>query len=207
VRISQALGAAAAVVIATSLVSGCGQSQAGAAITFDGGRISEQTVAAQAREVADQLEIAVVPGVTQATIQRLASNTLVDAGAEQLGIEITGGQVDDIISRAEAEVGGAAALVRGLAETGVPESQIRTQAEVEAKAVQIVDQLAPGTDGVARQEALADFLVEVSDDINLQVNPRFGQWNSEFLVVTPTPDLLSRPADNSFSVTEFRTSG
>lgn len=194
-----ALGAAAATAV---LVAGCGQSQAGAAITYDGGRITENEVAAQADEVAAALGIAMSPLVTQATIQRLATNTIVEAGAEQLGVTVTGGEVDQVFDEAAAQAGGVEQLELGLQQQGVPLSAIPEQARVAALAAKVAQDVAPGASPQAAQETFGSFLVQVGEDINLKVNPRFGTWEPEQLTLLPPSDLLSRPADNGLALQE-----
>ena len=194
-----ALGAAG---VATVLLAGCGQSQAGAAITYDGGRITENEVAAQADEVANALGIAMSPLVTQATIERLAANTIVAAGAEQLGVSVNGGEVDQVLESAAAEVGGVEQLELGLQQQGVPLSAIPQQAEVAALATKMTEQLAPDANPLVQQEALNQYLVRVGQEINLKVNPRFGTWEPAQLALLPPSDLLSRPADNGLILQE-----
>lgn len=201
-RISRRLGALGAAATMAAVLAGCGQSQAGAAITYDGGRITENFVAEQAAEVAEALDIAVNPRVTQATIERLATNTVVEAGAEEMGVTVTGGDVDRLLESAAAEAGGEAELQARLESQGVPASAITTQARVAALATKMSEELAPGGDLVAQNEALGTFLVNVGEQINLKVNPRFGTWLPQQLTVVPTPDLLSRPADNAFALEE-----
>lgn len=185
-----------------ALLAGCGQSQAGAAITYNGGRITENFVAEQAAEVAEALDIAVNQRVTQATIERLATNTVVEAGAEEMGVTVTGGDVDRLLESAAAEAGGETELQTRLESQGVPASAIPTQARVAALATKMSEELAPGGDLTAQNEALGEFLVNVGEEIDLTVNPRFGTWLPQQLAVVPTPDLLSRPADNAFALEE-----
>ena len=96
----------------------------------------------------------------------------------------------------------AAELQQALINQGVPVSAIPTQARVSALALKMAEELAPGGDARAQDEALGTFLVNIGEEINLTVNPRFGQWQAEELTVVPTPDLLSRPADNAFALEE-----
>jgi hypothetical protein len=203
VRITRKTSLVALVAAGVVSVSGCGITEAGAAITYTGGQIAEQLVADQAQELADQLEIAVVPEVTQVTVQRLATNVLVDAGAEQLGVSITGAEVDAVLAEAVEEVGSLPDLEQVLGEQGIPAGQIETQAEAQAKVEKMVEQLAPGAEPIVAQEALGEYLIGVSEDIELTVNPRFGQWNPQALSLEPTSDLLSRPADNALSIDEL----
>lgn len=199
-RYRRTLGTLGAAVTTVALLAGCGQSQAGAAITYDGGRITENFVAEQAAETAEALGIVVTPRVTQVTIQRLATNTVVEAGAEELGVTVTGGDVDRLLDEAAAAAGGDEALEQDLINQGVPVSAIPTQARVAALATKMAQELAPDADIRVQDEALGNFLVTVGEEIDLTVNPRFGQWRAEELTVVPSPDLLSRPADNAFAL-------
>jgi len=127
---------------------------------------------------------------------------VVEAGAEEMGVTVTGGDVDRLLESAAAEAGGEAELQARLESQGVPASAITTQARVAALATKMSEELAPGGDLVAQNEALGTFLVNVGEQINLKVNPRFGTWLPQQLTVVPTPDLLSRPADNAFALEE-----
>lgn len=184
-------------------LTGCGIAEAGAAITYTGGQISEQQVADEAQALADQLEIAVSPEVTQVTIQRMATTVLVEQGAEQLGVSVTGAEVDELLAEVEQQAGSVGALEQALAEQGIPAAQIPVVAESQVKLDKIGEQLAPGAEPIVAQEALGEFLVGVSEEIDLTVNPRFGQWNPTALQLEPTSNQLSRPADNALSIEEL----
>jgi len=190
VRITRKTSLVALVAAGVVSVSGCGITEAGAAITYTGGQIAEQLVADQAQELADQLEIAVVPEVTQVTVQRLATNVLVDAGAEQLGVSITGAEVDAVLA---VILTNTKHVVGGHLNNG--------PFLVQHERRRLVDGNSAHHDGRSGHNGFSNAShVSARGKIHNGVGARRRR---RALSLEPTSDLLSRPADNALSIDEL----
>lgn len=184
------LGAAAVLLLATA----CSPEQAGSAVTYTGGRITENTVAAQAAQVAGELGIAPSQELTQATVQRLTTDVVVQAAAEEAQIVVTESDVDAFLAKAAASSGGMQALEEGALRQGIPRAELRQEARAAAVIEQLGVKLAPNGAQTASDQLLGQYLVAVASTLNIQVSPRFGQWQPKRLLVGPPPNDLSKPA-------------
>lgn len=57
----------------------------------------------------------------------------------------------------------------------------------------LMDKLAPGADRKTRTQALFDYLTELSKELNVELNPRFGKWDPTNLISTPGDETLAVP--------------
>ena len=57
----------------------------------------------------------------------------------------------------------------------------------------LMDKLAPGADRQTRTQALFDYLTELSKELNVELNPRFGKWDPTNLISTPGDETLAVP--------------
>jgi hypothetical protein len=180
----------------TALAACAGLPQAGSAIVWEGGRITDNQVAVTADQLAAEVGMELSPNLTQFTVNRLAQNVLVDEAAERAGVSVTAGQVEAFKAQLVAEVGGEAALAEVLAQSGVPRAELDAQAESSLLYQELTKKLDPEADPQQGSPKVAQYLVETSLDIELETNPRFGVWDPQQLSVVPDPNQLSRLPDN-----------
>ncbi len=57
----------------------------------------------------------------------------------------------------------------------------------------LMEKLAPGADKQTRTQALFDYLTKLSQDLNVELNPRFGKWDPSNLISTPGDKTLAVP--------------
>lgn len=213
-KISRSTGAGITLAVAALALTACGQPQAGAALTWDGGRITEAQVAQESDQLAEDLAPIVEAGnqqapgeqlampenaaLTSVTLNRLATNELVSLAAESAGVTVTEGQVDQELETLRAQYSGDAGLAAQAASAGIPANGIRAyvRRQLELTGVAQAIGATPGADGQFPPE-LAQYLAEVSIDSEFTANPRFGVWVPQQIAVEPDPDALSRPADNT----------
>lgn len=175
-------------------LAACNANEAGAAVTYEGGRITDEVVAAQSAQLASELQIALSPKITQFTIQRLVTNLLIEQGAAMRGVTVNEGETQKFLTEAADTVGGMDALVSSAVQQGIPASELPAQVRARVAADLLGESLAPGEDTDTKDVAVGRYLVEVAQTINVDVNPRFGSWQAERLTVAPPPDDLSIPA-------------
>ncbi|MDQ1249378.1 MAG: hypothetical protein QG597_3753 [Actinomycetota bacterium] len=190
------LGLAAAAL----LVTACGQTQAGSAIVWDSGRITDNDLAGQTQVLIDEFGVPASPELTQFTITRLAQNVVVDEAAAEVGVTVTEGEVDRATQELIAEYGGEEALAEFLAQQGVPRDQLAAQVRTSLLFQAISEKLDPNFDPTVGSTVANQLLVDTSNNIELATNPRFGVWDPQRLTVVPDPNALTRPGDNDLQV-------
>ncbi len=187
------LGIAAVSVVA----AGCGGGlSAGSAAVVGDSRITTAAVADQVEQIntARGLPVDTVDAaLTQSTVQRLIITDLVDQAAQQLGAEVTDGAIDAEIIALEQRSGGRAELDQLLLESNIPpsglESQIRTTLLVQRMG-QVLD---PQADPQTQNQLVYEYVVALSEELNVSVSPRFGVWNPIDLNLGAPPADLAIP--------------
>jgi hypothetical protein len=185
---------------AALLITACGQTQAGSAIVWDSGRITDNELAEQTQTLIDEFGVPESPELTQFTITRLAQNVVVDEAASREGVTVSDGEVQRAIDELIAEYGGEEALAEFLAQQGVPVSELEAQVRTSLQFQAISEKVDPNFDPTVGSALANQLLVETSNDISLATNPRFGVWDPQQLTVVPDPNALSRPADNDLTL-------
>jgi hypothetical protein len=209
VKISRRTGAGIALAGVALALSACGQPQAGAALTWDGGRITEAQVTEDVAVLtADLLAVAQANSgnaemaqqskpdravVTNATLNRLASDELSALAAEAAGVSVTEGQVDQELDSLRSQYGGEAGLAQAAVLSGIPAEGIRdyVRSQLQLKGIASALGAQQSSDGRAAPE-LTNYLAQVSVENGFTANPRFGAWIPQQLAVIPQPDELSR---------------
>lgn len=188
--------------LASVALSACaGVDQAGAAVVWDSGRITEDQLAEQVAVISAVDGVEVSPQVTNEVVNFMAQGVLVNEAADQLGLSVTPGDVERATAEAIASNGGEEQLAAALAEsdaefedfTALVESLVKRDLLLE----QIIGEIDPAGAELALSPAVLDYLVATSVAMDLNTNPRFGVWDPASLAAQLTPNLLSRPGDNA----------
>jgi len=189
--------AAALIAVAVLLVSSCSSIQAGSAATSTTGNITERELTAQVQEaLTAQGENADAPnaGLTVKTLNRLVLSQLVGELANRMGISISQGQIDSQLATYEAQNGGEKAVADAFATNGIPPSQITTVILINLQAAAIAQALAPNGTQDEQNAALTKALSVLSQDVQVQISPRFGTWDpAQIMVGAPSFDLSAPP--------------
>ncbi|TVL88128.1 SurA N-terminal domain-containing protein [Streptomyces sp. LX-29] len=169
---------AAALLAATPLLTACGNdAHPGAAAVVDGRRITVAQLQAQVREVRDaqrdhpQAEqlIAGSGRLSQDTLIRMIQYRVIERAGADHGIRVTRREVQEERARTEAREGGAA-TVRGLyLQQGIAPDQIDEAVRADLTRDKLLAKL--GTEGANTAFA------RTSEDLAIDVNPRFGSWD------------------------------
>jgi hypothetical protein len=121
-----------------------------------------------------------------ATTQRLVQDALAGAAAEDLGIEVTKGDVEDGLVALAEQNGGQEALEQAALQAGIPPESLEDFVRTNLRFQEIGATLGATGDP---QAALAEY----SDRIDLQVAPRYGTWDATQLVIVPGSSVVSSP--------------
>lgn len=186
----------AAAALATTVVAltGCANQEAGSAATFTDGRITESELT---QAVADILtakgQSTSTPdaALVQQTLGRMITQRLVTELAVQEGIEITQGQVDEIRTNYENQVGGAEALEGVFLRENIAPSQLESVLRLQLQAQELGYVFNPR--GSAEEQGLAVFqqASALSEELETTVSPRFGTWDPVALALGAVPSDLS----------------
>ncbi|MDB1087229.1 SurA N-terminal domain-containing protein [Streptomyces sp. ACA25] len=190
-RRSSALSvSAAALLVAAPLLTGCTtDAHPGAAAVVGDQEISVSQVQARveavrtaqrAQENAEEL-LAGSAGITRFAVDYLIFEQLVEHAAEQQGVTVTPREVQQARAMTEQSAGGAEELEqRALAGEGLPATGEQID---EVLRVNLLYQgLAATVDGASEQEVgerLAQLLTDTAEDLGVEVNPRYGEWDAE----------------------------
>lgn len=183
-------------------LSACaGVDQAGAAVVWDSGRITENQLAEQVAVIAAVDGVEVTPQVTNEVVNFLAQGVLVNEAADQLGLSVTRGDVERATAEAIEASGGEERLRTVLAENDAEFDDFTALVESLVQRDLLLEQIVAEVDPEGAQPTLSpaalDYLVDTSIAIDLTTNPRFGVWDPSSLAAQLNPNLLSRPGDNA----------
>jgi len=131
---------------------------------------------------------------TTSIIQRLVVTNLVDQAADRLGVTISDGAVDAELLALEANAGGREALDDALLQSNIPPDQAAAQVRVSLLVREMGLILDPTGDPQTQNTAVFNYVVALSDELDVSISPRFGTWDSAQLSLGPLPDDLSTPA-------------
>jgi hypothetical protein len=191
--------AVAAAALAAVLLSGCASSLAGSATVVGGVAVSDRDIAVAVDELLAQ--VAGVEGAqpideataTRVTVERYTRSLLFAEAAAREGITVTQAEVDEIVAQTvEGQFGGdRVAFENALAtQQAVPASEVGEFARDFVLRTKVVEKVAPTGD----TEVISEYLVRLSDEIGVEVSPRFGTWDAANVSVGAVPDDLSTPA-------------
>lgn len=190
---------AAALLAAVLGLAACGQGQPGDAATIDDRRIGILELQESTRELLDAraaaeqrgaapLEPADDGSVQRGVLTQLVRGELLEEAAERNGVQVSEGQVDELLREFEQQAGGRRPLEQDLVASGVPPSRLRDIVRFIANQNALGERLAPQAgDPEQRQTALRDLLVETARQAGVEVNPRYGTWDAERLEVAGSP--------------------
>ncbi len=194
----------ASMVLGVAVLTGCSDSPklAGSAVVVNGKVILASEVAERVDKVRAQIQvtdpalITEVPSliqINQRAVDHFVLVSLLDEVVVREGINIT----DLDVTAYKEEV-----FAQYAKET--IEAQLASQNAVPADDVDgfmyeilvqraLMDKLAPGADRQTRTQALFDYLTELSKELNVELNPRFGKWDPTNLISTPGDETLAVP--------------
>ncbi|WP_431962816.1 SurA N-terminal domain-containing protein [Actinacidiphila sp. bgisy160] len=189
--------AAAAVLLAAPLLTSCGTPHAGAAAVVGGEQITVEAVQAKVAAVRAAQErtpqaaqlIEASSDLQRNVVHRLVQNEVIEQAADDIGVSVTRREVQAARTASEQQAGGKAALEAQLLQTYamVPadiEESIRTDLLMQKVAAHYgADVQTP-----EGQTALIKVLRDTSRKLRIDVNPRYGMWNSDKLDLDATKD-------------------
>ena len=188
---------AAAMLAATPLLTSCGTPHAGAAAVVGGQRITVTAVQARvdavraAQEKSPQAAqlIQASSDLQRNTVHSLVQAKIVDQAAKDAGVSVTTREVQQARAAAEKQAGGRANLEAQVLQTYamVPadiDESIRTDLTMQ----KVASHYGADVQTAAGQAELVKVLRQTSAELGIDVNPRYGMWDSKKLTLDATKD-------------------
>ncbi len=194
------VSAAVAVAAAGFVLSACGGGQAaGSAAVLGDQRITTGAVSDALTEINEGLgRPANTPNAAavQSNVQRLIRGNLVDQAADRLAVSVDEGAVDRELLNTLANAGGQQALDDALLQSDIPPSAIADEIRVSLLLGEIGAALAPDADQQVRNTLVFEYLVALSNELDVTVSARFGSWDTAELAVGPIPTDVASPVSS-----------
>lgn len=194
----------AAMVLGVAVLTGCSDSPklAGSAVVVNGKVIPASAVADRVDKVRAQIQgtdptlITEVPSliqINQRAVDHFVLISLLEEVVAREGIKIT--ELDVTAYRDEVFAQYAKETI---------EAQLASQNSVPADDVDgfmyeilvqrvLMEKLAPGADSQTKFLAMTEYLTSLSQEIGVELNPRFGTWDPSNLISTPGDATLAVP--------------
>jgi hypothetical protein len=183
--------AVAAILVAA--LSGCGVNS-GQAATSARFNITQTTVDAELRTLLQETEQppgAPPSGLALATTQRLVTDALFASKAEDLGITLTGAEVEDARADFAEQYGGDGQLVEAAGQAGIPAGSLNAYVRTSLLFTRIGQALLADAEPTQQQDAARQEMQRYSEEIEVSVAPRYGSWQPQALQIDPTSPLVA----------------
>ncbi len=180
---------AAAAMLGALALTACDPLQPGSAAVVGTERITETEVNTAALEAAQAQQAAgVTPDVRELMRRQLdvrVASALLDELAATYDVEVTQGEIQAFIR----ERGGAEAWEASLVERGLSPEQASDFARIQVQ----IDKVAEAIDPENGLQQIGAEAAALSEEIGVEISPRYGQWDSQQVTVVAAADDLSQP--------------
>ena len=178
-----------AAIAALPVLTACGSdAHPGAAAVVDGRRITVAQLESRVNEVREAQRAAVADGaqyaqvltqtatLTRDTLHGMVLDRVLDRAAEDAGITVTRNEVQRLRTGLEQQAGSSKGLETAwLQQYGIPPQRLDENLRFQLEADKLAASL--GTD--TSQPAFWSALSRVSDELGVDVNPRYGSWDAK----------------------------
>lgn len=194
----------AAVVIGAATLTGCSDTPklAGSAAIVNGKSITSAQVSQRVDKVRIQMQntdpnlIQEVPSLIQIN-QRVVDHYILDSLIAEIvkreAINITPNDVAKYRDEIFAQYTQVAIEAQLVSKNAVPADDVDGFMYEILVQRALMQKLTPGADTLTRNVALIDYFTNLSKEIGVEINPRFGTWDPENLKSTPGESTLAVP--------------
>lgn len=194
----------ATLILGVAVLTGCSDSPklAGSAVIVNGKVIPASAVADRVDKVRAQIQVtdpsllSEVPSliqINQRAVDNFVRASLFEEAVAREGIKITDRDVaayrDEVFSQYSQE----SIEAQLVAQNAVPAENVADfMYEIMVQRI-LMEKLAPGADNQTQFLAMTDYLTSLSDELGVELNPRFGKWDPSNLISTPGDETLAVP--------------
>ncbi|CAB4335863.1 unannotated protein [freshwater metagenome] len=198
------LRAIAAAVVSAAVLTGCADTPklAGSAAIIDGKAISAATVSERIDQVRSQIQItdpglvSAVPSLVQIgqrSVDHFVLHALIEEAVKREGIKITELEVTSYRDQVFAQYTKDSIEAQLVSQNAVPATGVEEfMFEILAQRA-LMEKLVPGGSKTIQTQALIDYMTKLSQEIGVELNPRYGKWDPSNLISTPGDKTLSVP--------------
>ncbi|MFB7291207.1 SurA N-terminal domain-containing protein [Actinacidiphila glaucinigra] len=196
-RTALSVTAAAAVLLAAPLLTSCGTPHAGAAAVVGGEQITVEAVQAKVAAVRDAQEktpqaaqlIEASSDLQRNVVHRLVQNEVIERAAEDIGVSVSRRELQKARTDSEQQAGGKEALEAQLLQTyAMVPADIDESIRTDLLMQKVATHYGADVQTPEGQTALIKVLRDTSKSLRIDVNPRYGKWNSDKLDLDATKD-------------------
>ena len=194
----------ATIVLGVAVLTGCSDSPklAGSAVVINGNVVPASSVAERVDKVRAQIQvtdpslISEVPSliqINQRAVDHFIRAALFEEAVAREGIKVT--QLDVEAYRDEVFTQYAKETIEAqlVSQNAVPADDVEGfMREIMIQRI-LMEKLAPGADNQTQFIAMTDYLTALSDELGVELNPRFGKWDPSNLITTPGDETLAVP--------------
>ena len=194
----------ATLILGVAVLTGCSDSPklAGSAVVVNGKVIPASAVAERVDKVRAQIQvtdpalISEVPSliqINQRAVDHFIRASLFEEAVAREGIKVTDRDVAAYRDEVFAQYSKESIEAQLAAQNAVPADDVEGfMREIMIQRI-LMEKLAPGADNQTQFVAMTDYLTALSDELGVELNPRFGTWDPSNLISTPGDQTLAVP--------------
>jgi hypothetical protein len=194
----------ATIVLGVAVLTGCSDSPklAGSAVVINGNVVSASSVADRVDKVRAQIQvtdpslISEVPSliqINQRAVDHFIRAALFEEAVAREGINVTQRDVEAYRDEVFAQYAKETIEAQLVSQNAVPADDVEGfMREIMIQRI-LMEKLAPGADNQTQFIAMTDYLTALSDELGVELNPRFGTWDPSNLITTPGDQTLAVP--------------
>jgi hypothetical protein len=194
----------ATIVLGVAVLTGCSDSPklAGSAVVINGNVIPASSVADRVDKVRAQIQvtdpslISEVPSliqINQRAVDHFIRAALFEEVVAREGINVTQRDVEAYRDEVFAQYAKETIEAQLVSQNAVPADDVEGfMREIMIQRI-LMEKLAPGADNQTQFLAMTDYLTTLSDELGVELNPRFGSWDPSNLITTPGDQTLAVP--------------
>jgi hypothetical protein len=194
----------ATLILGVAVLTGCSDSPklAGSAVVIDGKVIPASAVAERVDKVRAQIQItepgliSEVPSliqINQRVVDYFVRYSLLEEVAVREGIKVTDRDVaayrDEVFTQYARET----IEAQLVSQNAVPAEDLDGFMYEILVQRSLMEKLAPGADSQTQFLAMTEYLTALSEELGVELNPRFGKWDPSNLISTPGDETLAVP--------------
>ncbi|WP_407552464.1 SurA N-terminal domain-containing protein [Streptomyces sp. Pv4-95] len=196
-RTALSVSATAALLAAAPLLAACGaDAHPGAAAVVDGKRITVSQLQAKVRDVREAQGKSPQGGqmisntgrLSLATLNGLIFDEVLERAAKDAGVEVTRDDIQKWRAAAEKRAGGAERLKALWLQQAIAPDEIDAMVRNQLLLDGVAEHLGADRGQPQGQQKLAEALSKTSRSMGIDVNPRFGTWDDQEVILGETKD-------------------
>jgi hypothetical protein len=194
----------ATLILGVAVLTGCSDSPklAGSAVVINGKVIPASAVAERVDKVRAQIQVtdpslvSEVPSliqINQRAVDHFIRASLFEEAVAREGIKVTDRDVASYRDEVFTQYSQESVEAQLLTQNAVPAEKVdEFMREIMIQRI-LMEKLAPGADNQTQFVAMTDYLTALSDELGVELNPRFGTWDPSNLISTPGDETLAVP--------------